>query len=643
MPRSSRLLVGVIAGLLLLLLLPTQPATAAGPGSVTGTLTDAGTPVPGATVSLLLNVYPVSIASTVTGADGSFRLDGVAAGAYKLRFNLPGGLEQFYPGKPDFAAAASITVTDGEVSVAETVIAHGSLAGRITTATGAPAARALVGITRPGAPELAHVLTDDNGLYLLPYVPAGSFREFVSAAERSAPRQWVHGHKQATDADPVVVVLGQRSTVDEALLPLGFIAGRYSNTAGPVVGAVVTGYSQTSSAESVNAATQADGTFRMYAYPGTYKVKFTAPAGVGLDQWAHGKESERTADVITVTAGADTVLTERQLPTGRVSGQLIDSAGNPVAGGGVAVADPVRDRQFQATTDADGRWFLTAWTGSYRVSYSTGTQSQWSHGATSPAGATAVTVTDGGTTVVDDALTRPGSVLVTAVDARTGGRLSSFCAESVGPYLYLPQTCTDNGSVTFPEVGAGPLDVKVSDGVHLDSTVPVRVVAGQRSAVTARLGAGATVTLTLVDAATGAPVDGCVNLVPASRIPSPFEGYAGDCTSDGTGQLTLSRVRPEAYTVFAASFDGAHGAQWVGPRGGVGSRSAALVVAPGGGWHGPGDRPVRRRGHRHRHSDRPGRAASRSPGRRSAPSTPRRPPTPAGTTRSTGWDRTGGR
>jgi hypothetical protein len=122
--------------------------------------------------------------------------------------------------------------------------------------------------------------------------------------------------------------------------------------------------------------------------------------------------------------------------------------------------------------------------------------------------------------------------------------------------------------------------VKVSDGVHLDSTVPVRVVAGQRTPVAARLGLGATVTLSLVDAVTGAPVDGCVNLIPATRIPDPYAGYAGDCASGGTGKITLNRLRPEPYTVFASSFDGAHGAQWVGPRGGVGSRAAALVLAP---------------------------------------------------------------
>ena len=579
--RFRRLLVAALVGLLALL--PAHPALAAGSGSITGTLTDAGAPVPGATVSLLLNVYPVSIATTVTGADGAFRLDGVAAGTYKVKFSLPGGLEQFYPGRADFASGASVTVADGQsVSVTDTVIAHGSLAGRITTASGAPAARALVGITRPAAAETAHVLTDDNGGYLLPYVPAGSYREFVSAAERAAPRQWVHGHKQATDADPVVVALGQRTTVDEALLPLGTISGHYTDTAGrPVVAPTVTAYSQSSAAESVSTSATADGGFRMIAYPGTYKLKFTAPAGAGLDQWAHGKESERTADVITVTAGTDTVLTERQLPTGRISGRLTDAAGNPVASAAVAVADPVRDRQFVATTAADGSWFLLAWAGSYRVGYSTETQAQWAHGAATPDGAIRAAVTDGGNTVVDDALTVPGSLTVTAVDAQTGRRLSSFCAETSGPYVYLPQICTDNGTVAFPAVGAGTVNVKVTDGTHLDGTVPVRVVAGRAAAVTARLGAGATVNLTLVDAVTGAPVDGCVNLVPAARIPSPFEGYAGDCSTDG--RITVARVRPEPYLVFARPFDAALGAQWVGPHGGVGARAAALVITPGPG------------------------------------------------------------
>src|SRR4051812_24247449 len=177
MARSPRrLIIAAVVGLLALL--PAPPALAAGSGAVAGSLSEAGAPVPGATVSLLLNVYPASIATAVTDANGTFRLDGVAPGTYKLKFSLLGGLEQFYPGKTDFASGASITVADGQTTsgVADTVIAHGSLAGHITTATGAPAGHALVGIARPGSADVAHVLSDAAGDYLLPYVAAGTYQ-----------------------------------------------------------------------------------------------------------------------------------------------------------------------------------------------------------------------------------------------------------------------------------------------------------------------------------------------------------------------------------------------------------------------------------------------------------------------------------
>src|SRR6185503_18953422 len=99
---TRRLLVAALAAFLMVL--PATPAVAAEPGSVAGSLGEAGSPVPGATVSLLLSAYPVSVATTVTGTDGGFRFDGVAAGSYKLKFSLLGGLEQFYPGKTDFAS-----------------------------------------------------------------------------------------------------------------------------------------------------------------------------------------------------------------------------------------------------------------------------------------------------------------------------------------------------------------------------------------------------------------------------------------------------------------------------------------------------------------------------------------------------------
>jgi hypothetical protein len=125
--------------------------------------------------------------------------------------------------------------------------------------------------------------------------------------------------------------------------------------------------------------------------------------------------------------------------------------------------------------------------------------------------------------------------------------------------------------------------VTVTDGVHLDgSTSGVRVVAGQPAAARVRLERAGAIAVRLVDAGTGAPVDGCVDALQATRIQGPGEGV-GDCSFDGTGQVTLRRIRPEPYVLFASTYDGSHGAQWVGPYGGVGSKAAARVVSPGPG------------------------------------------------------------
>jgi hypothetical protein len=555
---------------------PVGAAVAAGTGSLSGQLSDAGVPVAGVTVSVDLSVYPVAIAHGTTDATGTFHIS-VAAGTYKLRFDLPGGLTQFYPHVTDFNAATTLTVVEGQdTAVTETVVPHGSLSGQITFSTGAVAPGAYVGLLQHAGIPVSNVVADQNGRYVFPFVGPGSYDLTVGAIPVSAPQQWVHGHKSRSEADPVSVTAGQASTVDEQLLPLGTVRGTFTDGNGPVSDVLVEAISQTSAAESVFASTGADGTYRLFAYPGTYVVKYQSSGAP--DQWANEKEAQWRADVVTVVANTDLVLDQRALPTGRVSGRLTDSSGNPVSGAGVAIENPSLDREFLATTDADGSWFATVWPGTYQVSFETETQRQWAFGQSSPDTAAPVTVAAGGSTVVNESLTVPGSLHVTAVDARTGAALTSFCAETSGTAFFF--ACTDNGTADFPQIGAGTYDVTVSDGDHLDSvTTGVRVTSGHASSVNARLQHGATITIDVKDAVTGAPVgsDVCLEGQLADAETEPG-GFVGDCV-DSSGVMTLTKVRPGNYVFYVSTFDGVHGGQWVGPRGGVGSQAAARVVS----------------------------------------------------------------
>ncbi|MEJ3746191.1 carboxypeptidase-like regulatory domain-containing protein [Actinomycetes bacterium KLBMP 9797] len=378
-------------------------------GSVAGTLVDAATPVPDSIVDLLILPYGAQVRQARTDAAGAFRFAQVPPRAYVLRFRLPGGLSQFHPSVLELAAAAEVTVAAGaETAVRESVVPHGTLGGRITTDSGAPAAGARVELERttPGGP-LSTVLTDANGDYRISYPPSGQLRITVAAAERGASRQWAHRRRTPAAADPFTITPGRHTTVDERLLPSGVITGRFTRDGVPQANVVVYAYSQTSTADSVSNWTAADGTFVLRPYPGSYKLKFVVPAGTGLDQWWGGAESESATQAVTVVAGQEVVHDERALPFGPVRGRLTDAAGQPAARDAVVVYDLARGRQFVATTADDGTWFKMAWPGTYAVRFETGTQTQWATGKRSPADADPVVVTANQTTVVDDTLLTP--------------------------------------------------------------------------------------------------------------------------------------------------------------------------------------------------------------------------------------------
>src|SRR5204863_5120987 len=117
------------------------------------------------------SVYPFfALAHTSTDAAGSFRLDGVQPSNYKVKFTLPGGMVQFFSQKTTVEDATVVTVAAGaETVVEETVLPHGSLAGRITTSTGVPADGAPVNLYAVGAFLPATTTADADGDYLFPF------------------------------------------------------------------------------------------------------------------------------------------------------------------------------------------------------------------------------------------------------------------------------------------------------------------------------------------------------------------------------------------------------------------------------------------------------------------------------------------
>ena len=172
---------------------PTIAPAAAAPGVVSGQITGGDGPIAAVAAELVLLAFPLVVARAISDADGQFRLDPAPVGDYRLRFTFPGGLVQYYPHETDPERATIVNIIDGnQLVLDDTVVPHGSLAGSITTDAGDPAPAAIVGLVRPDGSQFSTVLANRDGSYLFAYLPAGTFRAFVGAAETAAPRQWAH-------------------------------------------------------------------------------------------------------------------------------------------------------------------------------------------------------------------------------------------------------------------------------------------------------------------------------------------------------------------------------------------------------------------------------------------------------------------
>jgi hypothetical protein len=155
----------------------------------------------------------------------------------------------------------------------------------------------------------------------------------------------------------------------------------------------------------------------------------------------------------------------------------------------------------------------------------------------------------------------------------------SFCA-SIDDVA--DQECTTNGSAHFPAVLPGRHAVGLfanTDQSYLDSRLGgVIVTSGADTAISPVMTRQASVSTTITDAKTGAPVaHACLQLV---NVNSPGElGNGSQVCSDASGHVTFGFLFPGQYKSFVEARDGVHGDQWVGPNGGVGDFKKANTVS----------------------------------------------------------------
>lgn len=267
-----------------------------------------------------------------------------------------------------------------------------------------------------------------------------------------------------------------------------------------------------------------------------------------------------------------TAAAQQWSPDGRIVGQVTHN-GQPLANYRVDAFNAVSyQHHATATTDGDGRYTLPL-DPSYTYKLNFGSQdrqhTQWAHNQSSYWTAQVFSVAAGQDTVVDEAFAPTGTLVVRVTDEVTGAAVSRFRAEAEGPSF--DGDYTDTGVITMPYLLPGEYRIVVWPADHFEASGTATVTANGITEVTVAARPTARLETTMVDAATGAPVENaCITAVSELDV----VGFIGFC-SRADGRISYGGLETGTYRVFVKARDGQHGAQWVGFEGGVGSRYLA--------------------------------------------------------------------
>ncbi|PYP71293.1 MAG: hypothetical protein DMD36_04190 [Gemmatimonadetes bacterium] len=342
-----------------------------GHASISGTVTDAATGAPLTDVCVV--AYDADSGrfkefSRMNAPDGTYRVPFLPAGRYKVLFVDCGKGEyvrQWYDGKRSFWVGGVVTLR--ERSNARGIDAALTLAGNVSgtvtdEATGRPVERIHVVLFAPDVnpppfcPDeiLGDAVTDVDGTYSFGGLPAGNYKvgflddffEIEDVPYRRYAPEWYNDKLKFDVADVVHVPLGVRTRgIDAALAVGGTISGTVTDEAGIPLSPVVVGAvplasipSSISGGFAVFGFTDPNGQYHLRPglQAGDYKVVFVDahfPQPTYALEWYNDKPDFAPADPVTVALGVDTPGIDATLAlVGSISGTVTDAAtGEPLS------------------------------------------------------------------------------------------------------------------------------------------------------------------------------------------------------------------------------------------------------------------------------------------------------------------------
>jgi len=499
------------------------------PGSISGTVTDAGgTGIVGATVTAFEVGGGYGTTTTVTG------------GTYQI-LNLPASDVYVVTAQMDNYATGeqNVVLADGEqkTGVDFALLGSGSISGTVYESDGTtPAAGALVTATAAGV-DSGSALTDSNGDYTISgLLPDANYTVAVTAA--------IGFELPVAQAGIAVVAAQDTPDIDFVLLERGSISGTVTDGTDPIEGATVIATSGAGGG-SGSATTNEFGDYSILDLPaGTYSI---------LAQ-ADGFITGQLAGVV-VTAGTDTPDQDFALVAmGSISGTVYESDGTTTIEGATVIATEPGGGLGTAVTIADGTYLIESLAAS--ANYTVMAQAS---GFASDQQTPVAVVAGQETQDVDFALPDSGSIagIVTEADGVTPVEGATVTAAAQGVDSGYTLTDADGEYQIDGLLPAATYTVAAQANGYLvpPEQTDIEVVAG---AITSDID----FTLTKLGSISGTVTDGTNPVAGVTVNASEPGGGFGTATTAADGTYTIDNLLPSAdYSVSATKTGYATGAE----------------------------------------------------------------------------------
>ncbi len=395
---------GLSTGLPELSAVPAVANPCIGPPQVTGTARITGTVIASDTGQPLQSAYIYAYSvngtySAYTDATGTYIIDELPAGSYRVEFNSPyifsrGGyvyLDEWYNDKPTIQTADPVTVGEGATVANRNAVLSpgGSITGRVLGQGGTGLDDVSVYAYRVEDGQRIYASsasTDATGTYTIPRLLSGAYKIAYEPQTSGAAKAYLDGFSgNAADLDSattIAVTAPNTTNAPNITLTRGAqVSGRVTAPAGTGLDGISIylwrpGSTANSFVGTYVGETNADGTYTTTAVaPGTYWVEFE-PQSYGdakqyLGEYYNNASSRDTATSVTLAGGTVLPNINAQLAMGGwIAGRVTAPGGGGLANVNVEVYNANNSRVSSTSTDSQGNYRSVGLpAGSYKVYY----------------------------------------------------------------------------------------------------------------------------------------------------------------------------------------------------------------------------------------------------------------------------------